>query len=98
LHELARPRSEKADNFSQYMVEKEQASSTNGNRRKPPSKWSGLFLWLFKEKTSQRSKLEQAEALLNEAGFYLRRTPQGLMILPREITFKRDWYSPKDGE
>jgi len=80
------------------MVEKEQASSTNGNRRKPPSKWSGLFLWLFKEKTSQRSKLEQAEALLNEAGFYLRRTPQGLMILPREITFKRDWYSPKDGE
>jgi len=80
------------------MVDKGLPSGEAENRRKRHFNLAGLFSYLQKGKTSQRSKLEQAEALLYDAGFYLRRTPQGLLICPREITFESDWYSPKNGE
>jgi hypothetical protein len=76
------------------MVEKATMSSTAAGAGKSPFNWRAALVRYLTRKTPPRSKLEQAEALLNEAGFYLRRTPQGLMILPREVV----WYRPKNGQ
>jgi hypothetical protein len=84
------------------MVEKARLSSTSSRARKSSPNWRWALEWLLRPKAPPESKLEQAERLLNEAGFYLRRTPAGLLILPREVNFEKkiqgDWWSPKNDD